>query len=170
MRTSNCNKSPTGAHRLTVAALTLATALILSYVESMLPSLPIPGVKLGLANVAVVFALYALGGVDAAAVSFVRVLMIGILFGNAASFFYSAAGALLSFILMAVLKKAGKFTVIGVSVAGGVAHNIGQVAAAVVLLGVDEILLYLPVLVGTGVIFGVVIGILGGVVIARVRP
>ncbi len=166
MRISGSNK--VNVHRLTTVSLTLAAALILSYVEAMLPSLPVPGVKLGLANVAVVFALYALGGREAAGVSFLRVIIVGILFGNAASFAYSAAGAVFSFAVMAVLKKTGLFSHVGVSLAGGVAHNVGQIAMAAVILGTGAVIYYLPVLLAAGLVSGVAVGMLGGIAARRV--
>lgn len=142
--------------------------MILSYVEAMLPSLPVPGVKLGLANAAVVFALYALGGKDALAVSFLRVIIVGILFGNAASFAYSCAGAVLSMVVMLLLKKTDVFSHVGVSVAGGVAHNVGQIAMAALIMGTDAVIYYLPVLIASGLLSGVVVGFLGGVAARRI--
>lgn len=167
MLTSRSNKNGR-VRRLTVSALTLSVALILSYVEAMLPSLPVPGVKLGLANVAVVFALYSLGEREAAAVSLLRVVIVGILFGNAASFAYSCAGALLSLAFMLALKKTGAFSQVGVSVAGGIAHNAGQIAMAAVILGTGAVVYYLPVLIVSGLISGAAVGFLGGVVSRRI--
>ncbi len=165
MSRSNKNVS---VRRLTASALTLSAALILSYVEAVLPSLPLPGVKLGLANVAVVFALYALSGKAAAGVSFLRVIIVGILFGNAASFAYSFAGAVLSLVVMLLLKKTNVFSYVGVSVAGGVAHNAGQIAVAALIIGTEAVLYYLPVLIATGLLSGVAVGFLGGVAARRI--
>ena len=107
--------------KLTVLALSVALAMILSFIESQIPSfVPIPGVKIGLANIVVVFALYKLGWKEAAGISLLRVFLVSVLFGHAASFFYSIAGALLSFCGMALLKRTGLFSHIAVSVAGGV--------------------------------------------------
>ena len=117
--------------KLTVLALSVALAMILSFIESQIPSfVPIPGVKIGLANIVVVFALYKLGWKEAAGISLLRVFLVSVLFGHAASFFYSMAGALLSFCGMALLKKTGLFSHIAVSVAGGVLHNVGQILMA----------------------------------------
>ena len=97
--------------KLTVLALSVALAMILSFIESQIPSfVPIPGVKIGLANIVVVFALYKLGWKEAAGISLLRVFLVSVLFGHAASFFYSIAGALLSFCGMALLKKTGLFS------------------------------------------------------------
>ncbi len=150
-----------------VLGLLTATSLILSYVEALLPSFSVPGVKLGLANIAVVFALYSLGGRDAALISLVRVFAVGVLFGSAASFIYSLSGAALSLALMLAAKKAGVFSVLGVSVVGGVAHNLGQLAAAAAVMRTAGIIYYLPVLLVSGAVTGALIGVLGGVLAER---
>ncbi len=145
----------------------IASALILSYVESMLPSFSVPGVKAGLANVAVVFALYALGGKNAAFVSLVRVFVVGVLFGSASSFVYSLTGAALSLFVMILSRKTGLFSPLGVSVAGGVAHNIGQLAAAAVVMHTSGVFYYLPVLLLSGAVSGALIGLAGGILVER---
>lgn len=145
----------------------IASALILSYVESMLPSFSVPGVKAGLANVAVVFALYALGGKNAAFVSLVRVFIVGVLFGSASSFVYSLTGAALSLFVMILSRKTGLFSPLGVSVAGGVAHNIGQLAAAAVVMHTSGVFYYLPVLLLSGAVSGALIGLAGGILVER---
>ena len=112
-----------------------ALALIVSYVEALIPfSFGVPGIKLGLANIVVVAALYMWGGTTALLLSVVRILLSGFLFGNMFAILYSLAGALLSLSVMALLKKSGRFSVTGVSIAGGVFHNIGQMMAAGLLL------------------------------------
>ena len=120
---------------MTTLALLTATAMILSYVESLLPSVGVPGVKLGLANIAVIFALYRLGWKSALAVSVVRVFMVTLLFGSLSALLYSLAGAGLSLVVMALLRRSDRFSSVGVSVAGGVAHNAGQILMAMLLLG-----------------------------------
>ena len=120
--------------KITVLALLTTAAMILSYLESLLPSIAVPGVKMGLANIAVIFALYRLGFREALAVSLVRVAMVSTLFGSLGALLYSLAGACLSLIVMAVLKKLDLFSETGVSVAGGVGHNLGQVLMAMLLL------------------------------------
>ena len=153
------------AKKVAQYGLITALALVLSWAESLLPPLGAPGVKLGLPNLAIVFALYRLGWKDACAVSLVRVVLVA---GNGAALAYSIAGAALSLSLMGLLKKTGKFSSIGVSVAGGVAHNAGQILVAMVLLETARLAWYLPVLWVSGTVAGVLIGIVAGVLVKRV--
>ena len=126
--------------KLTVMAMTTAVAMILSFVESQIPAfVAVPGVKIGLANIAVVFALYRLGWKEAVAVSLVRVVLVSMLFGSIASLFYSLAGAALSLTGMGLLKKTGRFTEIMVSVTGGILHNVGQIGMACLILETAEL-------------------------------
>ena len=148
--------------------LLIALALVLSYAESLLPALGVPGVKLGLPNLVVVFALYRLGLWDAWCLSVVRVLLASALFGSGVSLAYSVAGAVLSLTVMSLLKKTGKFSSIGVSVAGGVAHNAGQILVAMALLETARLAWYLPVLWIAGTVAGVLIGIVSGELVKRV--
>lgn len=150
-------------------ALTVALALILSFVESQIPAfVAIPGVKMGLANIAVVFALYKLGWKEAAAVSLLRVVLVSLLFGHLASFFYSLAGAVLSLAGMLLLRRCGRFSPVAVSVSGGVLHNLGQIAMACLLLETDVVRYYLPFLVLSGTLAGVVIGIVAAILVRRI--
>ena len=156
--------------KLTVMALTTALAMILSFIESQIPAfVAVPGVKVGLANIAVVFALYKLGWKEAVAVSLVRVVLVSMLFGSLASMFYSLAGAALSLIGMGLLKKSGKFTEIVVSVAGGILHNIGQIAMACLILETDVLRYYLPFLILSGTVAGVVIGVISAIMVKRIH-
>ena len=156
--------------KLTVMALTTAIALVLSFIESQIPAFVAgPGVKMGLANIAIVYALYRLGWKEAALISLIRVVLVSLLFGSAASFLYSLAGAVLSLLGMALLKKTGKFTEIVVSVAGGVLHNIGQIAMASIILETDALRYYLPFLLVSGILAGVVIGLISGILIRRIH-
>ncbi len=156
--------------KLTVMALTTALAMILSFVESQVPAfVAVPGVKRGLANIAVVFALYRLGWKEAAGISLIRVLLVSVLFGTVASLFYSLAGAVLSLLGMGLLKKTGKFTEIIVSVTGGVLHNIGQIAMACILLETDALKYYLPFLLVSGILAGVVIGVVSAILVKRIH-
>ena len=158
------------ASKLTLLALSVSLAMILSFIESQIPTfVPIPGVKVGLANIAVVFALYKMDWKNAAIVSLVRVLLIGILFGNAVSLAYSAAGAVLSLIFMIVLKKTDLFSHIAVSVVGGVVHNLGQIGMACILMGTDILRYYAPFLVLSGTIAGTVIGIIAAILVKRIN-
>ncbi|MBQ3466694.1 MAG: Gx transporter family protein [Oscillospiraceae bacterium] len=156
--------------KLTVMALTTAIALVLSFIESQIPAfVAVPGVKMGLANIAIVYALYRLGWKEAALISLIRVVLVSLLFGSAASFLYSLAGAVLSLLGMALLKKTGKITEIVVSVAGGVLHNIGQIAMASIILETDALRYYLPFLLVSGILAGVVIGLISGILIRRIH-
>ena len=156
--------------KLTVMALTTALAMILSFVESQIPAfVAVPGVKMGLANIAVVFAMYKLGWKEAVLISLIRVVLVSMLFGSIAAMFYSLAGAALSLLGMGLLKKTGKFTEIVVSVAGGILHNIGQIAMASILLETDALKCYLPFLLISGILAGVVIGIVSAVMVKRIQ-
>lgn len=155
--------------KLTYLALTVSLALILSFVESRIPAfVAIPGIKVGLANIAVIFTLYKFGTKEAAAVSLVRVALVSMLFGSPVSLIYSLTGAVLSFAIMLLLKKLTPLSEIGVSVAGGVAHNIGQICAASVMLGTNVVVYYLPFLLLSGTIAGVVVGVASGLLIKKV--
>lgn len=154
--------------RITVMAMCIALAMILSYVESQIPSPGIPGVKLGLANLAVIFALYKLGWKEAAGISLLRVLLVSLLFGHVASLMYSAAGAVLSLVGMILLRRVGKLSCVAVSVSGGVLHNVGQILMAWVLMG-SNVVYYLPVLIFSGTVAGVVIGVISALLIKRIR-
>ena len=148
--------------------LLIALALALSWLESLLPPLGVPGVKLGLPNLVIVFALYRLGTRNAWCLSVVRVLLASALFGSGVSMAYSATGAVLSLAVMGLLKKTGKFSPVGVSVAGGVAHNAGQILVAMALLETARLAWYLPVLWVSGTVAGVLIGIVSGELVNRV--
>ena len=135
-------------------------ALIFSYVETLIPiQFGIPGVKLGLANLIIVIALYRMKLSEAYLLSIVRVLLAGFIFGNYFSIIYSLAGGLLSLTGMALLRKKGGFSVIGVSIAGGVFHNIGQLIIASVIVETFSVMYYVPVLLIAGLVTGLLIGI-----------
>ena len=156
--------------KLCALALTVSAAMLLSFIESQLPSFAVvPGIKIGLANIAVVFALYRVGGKAAFAVSCVRVFLISQLFGSLVGMIYGLVGAALSLTVMIILKKYSPLSPVGVSVAGGVAHNIGQIAVACVLVGSTALLYYLPVLVISGTVAGVVIGVASGNLVKRLK-
>lgn len=141
----------------------LSFALILSYVESLIPFyFGVPGVKLGLANLAVVIVLYWCGWKDALALNIMRTLLAGFLFGSLFTVLYSLAGAFGSFLMMCVLKKSGKFGVMGVSISGGVFHNAAQAGVAVFVTKTAGVAYYLPTLLAAGTITGMLIGIAAG--------
>lgn len=147
-----------------------ALALIFSYVETLIPiHIGIPGVKLGLANLIVVIALYRIGVRESYVLSVLRVILAGFLFGNLFAILYSLAGGLFSLTVMAFLKKTEKFSVLGVSMAGGVFHNIGQLMMATIVLESLSITYYLPVLLISGIVTGLLIGIVANEMLKRVR-
>ena len=154
--------------KLTALAMLTAAGLMLSYVEALLPSPGVPGVKLGLANTVVIFVLYRYSWREAACVSAVRCTISALLFGTVMSYCYSLAGAALSLAGMALLKKTDRFSHAAVSAAGGVLHNAGQLAAAVLILGTASVGIYAPVLAVSGTLSGLAIGICAGVVLRRV--
>lgn len=146
-----------------------ALALIFSYIESLIPfDFGIPGVKLGLANLIIVFALYKLNLKDVYLLSLVRVLLSGALFGNYFSIVYSLAGGLLSVSVMAFLKHREGYSILGISMAGGVFHNVGQVLVAMILVETFSVIYYLPVLLLAGLVTGALIGVVAGEVLKRV--
>ena len=146
-----------------------ALALIFSYVETLIPiQFGIPGVKLGLANLIIVIALYKLKLREAYVLSVVRVILAGFLFGNYFSIIYSLAGGLLSLTVMAYLKHRGDFSVIGVSIAGGVFHNVGQLVVAMAVVETFHVAYYMPVLLVAGLVTGFLIGILSDNMLKRI--
>lgn len=148
-----------------------AVGLIASYIELLVPiPLGIPGVKLGLANMVIVWALYMLGPLEALLVNGMRIVLSGFLFGNLSMILFSLAGALVSFMGMCLVKRSGKFGVVGVSVVGGVMHNTGQLLVAVFVLETSGLLYYYgPVLLVAGVITGTLIGVISVEVLKRVK-
>lgn len=151
-------------------ALLAALALIFSYVEALIPYNPgIPGIKLGIANVVTVIALYKFSAKEAAAVSLIRIFIAGLLFTGLFGMLYSLAGAALSLAGMILLKKTRLFSVIGVSMAAGVLHNMGQLLVAAALIEDLRIFFYYPVLMFSGIIAGILVGIIS-VFILRAIP
>ncbi|MDO5441095.1 MAG: Gx transporter family protein [Bacillota bacterium] len=156
--------------QVATAALLAALALIFGYIEFLIPiSLAAPGIKLGIANIVIVIALYKLGWKWALPINVVRVLLSALLFGSMFSALYSLAGALLSFTVMALLKACGKFSIVGVSMAGGVAHNVGQLLVACFAMQTFNVLYYYPVLLISGLATGIGIGILATLVLNKLR-
>lgn len=146
-----------------------ALAMVLSYLESLIPlSFAVPGIKLGLANIAIVFVLYKLGAKEAVIVSLVRIVWVAILFGNALTLAYSAAGAVLSLTAMILLKRTERFSTVGVSVIGGILHNTGQILVAMMVMETAQIVYYLPVLCISGIAAGVAVGLVSAILVKRV--
>ena len=154
--------------KLSYLGLFAAVAIIFGYVESLIPFFAgIPGMKLGLANLAVLFILEKYTWKEAALVSIVRIIVIGFMFGNLFSILYSMAGAALSLTVMNLLKKHSGFSLIGISVAGGVTHNIGQLIVAMIVVSNTSLMVYAPALLVAGVLAGILIGVLTKEVVGR---
>lgn len=148
--------------KIAYCGLLTTVALLLSYVERML-AIPmiVPGMKLGLANVAILIALYILDNKTAFSISILRILISALLFTGFASFLYSASGALLSFVVMVLCKKINIFSMIAVSILGGISHNIGQIIVACLIVENIRLLYYMPFLIILGITTGFVTGIVG---------
>lgn len=166
MRSSDSKESR--ARKVASLSLLIALALIFSYVEAIIPYNPgIPGVKLGVANIVTIIALYMYGNKDAFIVSMVRVFIAGLLFNGIFGACYAMVGAMVSLIGMILLKKTKLFSVVGVSMAGGVLHNLGQLLVAAALISDLKIFFYFPVLMFSGIVAGIAVGIVSTVVLAR---
>ena len=153
--------------RIAVYGLCIALAFILSYLESLIPVFFVPGMKIGLTNLVVLIALYYLGGKAAFVINCVRIILVAFTFGNLQSLCYSAAGGLLSYLVMLGLKQTKKFAMVTVSVAGSVFHNVGQIVVAMLMVESTSVVWYFAVLTISGVISGGIVGILGGMVLSR---
>ncbi len=155
-------------HKVAYLGVCTALGLVLSYVETLMPVFTaVPGMKLGLANLIVVILLYQVGPQEAYMVSVIRVLLVGFMFGNMASIIYSLAGCTLSFLIMWFLYKRDGFTILGVSIAGAVFHNLGQIIVAMLIVETFSVIYYFPVLMVTGVVTGLVIGIVSKELLKR---
>ncbi len=158
------------AQKLTLSALFCAAALILSYIESLIPPFfSVPGIKLGLANTVSVFLLYRLGFKYAVTVSLLRVAISSLLFGSLMTLAYSLAGAVLSLALMWFFKRLQLFSEVGVSIIGGISHNAAQIAVAAAITETATVAYYLPPLIISGTITGAAIGIGGGLLIKKLK-
>ncbi len=156
--------------KLVLLSFLLCLCLILSYIDSIIPyNFVIPGIKIGLCNIAIIFTIYKFSIQEAILISLLRVLIMGILFNNGLTFLYSLAGAILSLIVMAILKKINIFDEYGVCVAGALSHNIGQLLCACFLLNTSTIIYYLPYLLLSGFFSGILVGILSLVLIKRIN-
>ncbi|NLP35158.1 MAG: Gx transporter family protein [Clostridiales bacterium] len=149
--------------------LLVALAFILSYIETLIPFSILPGIKLGLANLVVMTALYGMGSKEAFVLSFIRIILVGFTFGNLSTMLYSLAGGMLSWLIMVLAKKSKWFSMVGVSILGGVFHNIGQIIVAILTVSNVYIITYLPLLLITGVITGALIGFLGSLIVKRIQ-
>ena len=161
-------KNNFGMRKIAIRSLLVALAMVLSYVESQMPvEAFVPGMKLGLTNLVVMVALYRLNEKEAIMINIIRIFLVGFTFGNMFSIAYSLAGGMLSGIVMIALKKTQKVSMTTVSVAGGVAHNVGQILVAMVVLETTAIVYYLLILWIAGVFAGIVIGVLSAEVTKR---
>jgi len=159
------------AKKTALYGMLIALAMILSFVETLIPiSLGVPGIKLGLANLVTIVCLYTMGPAGAFAVLIVRIFLVGITFGNLFSLIYSLAGGMLSFFCMILAKRTGLLGMTGVSIIGGVTHNIGQILAAVFVVRTIGLFWYLPVLMLAGMVTGALIGVLASLIISRLKP
>ena len=150
--------------------LLLALALLCSYVETLIPmNFGSPGIKLGLANVVVLISLYLLGAKEAFVISFTRILLSGFLFGNLFAILYGLGGGILSFFVMLLLKKAMKCSILTVSVAGGIFHNLGQLLVAALVVENLNLLYYMSILFFAGFVTGALIGIVSREIIKRIQ-
>lgn len=158
------------AKRVAYTAILIALAMIFSYVEVLIPfHFGIPGIKLGLANLVVVIAIYILKPAQVMVISIARIVLVSFLFGNMSSMLYSLAGGILSFFVMLLLKKIKGFSMLGVSIAGGVSHNVGQLLLAAVVVENMSVFYYMPVLLVAGVITGMLIGVVAKKVSVHIR-
>ncbi len=156
--------------KLAAAAVLTALAMILSYIEAMIPAfIALPGVKIGFANIASVFALYIIGWRGAACISILRVSLSALLFGTPLSFFYSFMGAVLSLLGMMAIKALPCFSSIAVSTVGGVLHNLGQIMASAIVMKTAAVFTYMPVLLVSGTVAGVVVGVAAGILVRRLE-
>lgn len=163
-------KVKTKTRRIAILGVFCALSLVLSFVESLLPPITaaLPGIKMGLSNIVTVFLLYRLGGRDAAVVNILRVMLSALLFGNVETAIFSLAGAVLSTAAMILMMRYTDFSRVSVSVVGGVIHNMGQIAVACVLTDTAEIAYYLPILVISGCVAGVLVGLAAWALESRV--
>ena len=159
------------ARKIAFLGLCTAVAMVFAWVESLLPPIvaAVPGIKLGLPNIVIIFVLYRFWWKEATAVSFVRIVAVSLLFGNPMTLAYSLAGGFLSLLVMTLLRKADLLSTVGVSVAGGVFHNVGQILMAMLLMGTAELGYYLIVLAVTGTVSGIFVGLCGSFAVRRVQ-
>ena len=162
-------RSKKSAYDVALYGTMTALAMIFGYIEHLIPfSIGIYGIKLGLANLAVVVMLYTVSPISAFIINMLRILLCGVLFGNIFSLVYSLAGGIFSFLAMFTAKKLFKFSCVGVSIIGGISHNMGQLLAASLMLDQLKIMFYFPVLLVSGAIAGLLIGMISLPIGARI--
>ena len=157
-------------NKVATFGLLIALAFIFSYIETLIPlPIPIPGIKIGLANMVVVIAFMKLGDKDALILSLLRIILVSFTFGNLFSMVYSLSGGILSWLFMLIGKKTKKFSLVGISVLGGVFHNIGQIIVAIIVVENTKIAYYLPLLLVSGLITGALIGALASLILEHLK-
>ncbi len=156
------------AKTIALYGILIALAMVMSFVESLIPiPIPVPGVKLGLANLVTITGLYLVGIPGTVCVTILRVVLTGLSFGNPYSMIYGLSGSLLSLLVMALAKKYQWFSQAGISILGGVFHNVGQLTFAAWIVRTAGVYVYFPALLAAGCIAGLIIGILGGIITER---
>lgn len=154
--------------QITTMGMLVALAMVLGFVETLIPiNLGIPGMKLGLANIVVVIALFLFDIKTAVVVSILRIILIAMTFGNMSMMFYSIAGTSLSLLSMIAISKIKSFSLISVSIVGGIMHNVGQIICAAFVVRTNGVFTYLPVLMIAGLVSGALIGIVAGLISVR---
>lgn len=160
----------TKTKKIATYGLMVALAFILSYIETLFPlPIAIPGIKLGLANLVVISALYSMGVKEAFSLSVLRIILVGFTFGSPSTMIFSLVGGLLSWLMMTIFKKTRLFGFVGVSIIGGISHNIGQIITSIFVVENINIVYYLPFLLVSGILTGTVIGVLGAMIVRRIR-
>lgn len=155
------------SRKISMIAVFTAFAVIVSYVESFIPIIPIPGVKLGFANIAIVLAIYLIGIKEALIIDILRILIVGFLFGSLMSIAFALTGGILSFAVMALLAKWNKISIVTVSICGGITHNIGQIIVAALAVQTFAVVTYVPVLLIAGLVCGAIIGMISAIIYGR---
>ncbi len=163
-------ESSVTAQSVALSSVMIALALIFSYIEALFPfNFGVPGIKLGLSNLIILIALYCLGASYAFTINIIRIIIAGLLFGGVSGILYSLAGGITSFIVMLILKKSGCFSPVGISLAGGVMHNVGQLVVAALVTETAKLFLYMPVLLLSGIITGCTLGVGAVLVLNRME-
>lgn len=156
--------------RISLMALLLAMALVLGFFENLLPIAPgIPGIKLGLSNVVLLFALYAFGPASAFLLMGLKVVLSGLLFSGVSAMMYSLAGGVLSMAAMTLLKKTGQFSIVTVSMVGGAMHNVGQVAIAILVMTTSQLGYLMGILLLVGLGTGLLTGIIAKLALEKLK-
>lgn len=155
--------------RIALFGMMIALAFTFSYLESLIPfNFVIPGIKLGLANLVVTVAIYTMRPYEAFSIAVIRIFLAGLTFGNAYSIAYSLCGGMLSFVIMLAFEKS-KLSIVGVSMLGGVCHNVGQIAVAAVIMNTINIAYFLPPLLIAGLVTGLLVGIVSKIIVNRIE-